>query len=236
MSNTLADRSNSAASAAATAESDCRSVRRRRRRSTAAAVDGSSSGKHGRLRRQERLMTAGSGRGRQQWRLPGAQPALTTAAAGGDDGSGRWRRRRSTAVAVDGSGSGGRVRRQPQERSMTIGRDWGQRQWRPPGSAVRSDGGSGQWRRRQATAVSVDVVDGGGGRGRSRRRQRWRPTAAAATAAGGVTRVHEADAWVDPISQAEQSQGERTKVKTLEWHLKALFPCFCLSPYFCSPI
>ena len=49
---------------------------------------------------------------------------------------------------------------------------------------------------------------------------------------GGVTRVHEADALVDPILRAEPRRGERMKVETLEWRLKALLPCFCLSPYF----
>ena len=39
----------------------------------------------------------------------------------------------------------------------------------------------------------------------------------------------------DFASRAEPSQGERTKVETLEWRLKALFPCFRLSPYFLFP-
>ena len=60
-------------------------------------------------------------------------------------------------------------------------------------------------------------------------------TEAAAAAEGGVTRVHEADAWVDQISQANPSRGERMNVETLEWCLKALLPCFRLSPYFLFP-
>ena len=53
-----------------------------------------------------------------------------------------------------------------------------------------------------------------------------------AAVVGGVKGVHEDDAWVDPILRAEPSRGKRTKMETLEWRLKALFPCFCLSPYF----
>ena len=55
---------------------------------------------------------------------------------------------------------------------------------------------------------------------------------AAAAEGGGVTGVHEADAWVDPISRADPSRGKSTKVETLECRLKAPPPCFCLSPYF----
>ena len=36
---------------------------------------------------------------------------------------------------------------------------------------------------------------------------------ATAAAAGDVTGVHEAEAWVDPISQTEPSRGERSKVE-----------------------
>ena len=52
---------------------------------------------------------------------------------------------------------------------------------------------------------------------------------------GSVTGVHEADAWVDPISRPEPIRGERTKVETLEWRKKALISCFYLSPYFWFP-
>ena len=53
----------------------------------------------------------------------------------------------------------------------------------------------------------------------------------ATAAAGGVTGVHEAEAWVDPISRAEPSRGERSKVETQEWRLGAIpvspsFPVF----------
>ena len=51
---------------------------------------------------------------------------------------------------------------------------------------------------------------------------------------GCVTGVHEADYWVDPISRAEPSRGERTKVKILEWRLKALHTYFPISRIFCS--
>ena len=37
------------------------------------------------------------------------------------------------------------------------------------------------------------------------------------------------------LSRAEPSRGKRTKVETLEWRLKALFPCFRLSLYFLFP-
>ena len=55
--------------------------------------------------------------------------------------------------------------------------------------------------------------------------------ATAAAAAGGVTGFHEAEAWVDPISQAEPSRDERSKVETQEWRLGAIpvspsFPVF----------
>ena len=36
-------------------------------------------------------------------------------------------------------------------------------------------------------------------------------------------------------SRAEPSRDERTKVETPEWRLKALLPCFRLSPYFLFP-
>ena len=43
--------------------------------------------------------------------------------------------------------------------------------------------------------------------------------------------------WCDggPISRAEPIQGERPKVETLEWRLKAPLPCFRISPYFWFP-
>ena len=67
--------------------------------------------------------------------------------------------------------------------------------------------------------------DGGGGHnGQPDRRE----GATAAAAAGGVTGVHEAEAWVDPILQAAPSQGKRSKVGTQEWPLDAI-PA---SPYF----
>ena len=56
-----------------------------------------------------------------------------------------------------------------------------------------------------------------------------------AAAEGGVTGVHDGDAWVDPILRADPSRGERTKLETLEWRLKALLPCLPLSPYFLFP-
>ena len=53
-----------------------------------------------------------------------------------------------------------------------------------------------------------------------------------AAAEGGVTGVHKASAWVDPILRAKLSRGERKKVETLECLLKALLPCFPLSRIF----
>ena len=46
----------------------------------------------------------------------------------------------------------------------------------------------------------------------------------------GITGVHKADAWVDPdfVIQAMK----QTKVKSLEWHIKALLMCFRISLYF----
>ena len=43
--------------------------------------------------------------------------------------------------------------------------------------------------------------------------------------------------WWDggQIMGADPSQGESTKVETLEWRQKALLPCFYLSPYFWFP-
>ena len=41
--------------------------------------------------------------------------------------------------------------------------------------------------------------------------------------------------WGDFASRADPSRGERSKVETLEWRLKSLFRCFCLSPYFWFP-
>ena len=53
----------------------------------------------------------------------------------------------------------------------------------------------------------------------------------ATAAAGGVTGVHQAEAWVDPISRTEPSRGKRSKVETQEWRLGAIpvspsFPVF----------
>ena len=52
--------------------------------------------------------------------------------------------------------------------------------------------------------------------------------------ANGVTGVHEAGAWVEPRF-SDPSQGERTKVETLEWRIKVLLPCFWIYPYFWFP-
>ena len=56
-----------------------------------------------------------------------------------------------------------------------------------------------------------------------------------AAAEGGVTGVLNGDAWVDAILRADPIQGERKKLETLEWRLKALLPCLPLSPYFLFP-
>ena len=55
-------------------------------------------------------------------------------------------------------------------------------------------------------------------------------------AAGGrwYHRVHEADALVEHRF-CETIRGERTKVETLKWRLKAILPCLCISPYFWFP-
>ena len=62
-----------------------------------------------------------------------------------------------------------------------------------------------------------------------------REGATAAAAAGGIHRVQEAEALVDPILRAETSRGKRSEVETLEFRLKALFPCQRLSPHFQTP-
>ena len=57
---------------------------------------------------------------------------------------------------------------------------------------------------------------------------------AVAVAAVGVIRVHEAEAWVDPFSQAEPSVGKRSKVDTLEWRIGAI-PVSLYFPVFLFP-
>ena len=52
---------------------------------------------------------------------------------------------------------------------------------------------------------------------------------------GGVTGVHEADAWVDPILRAKPVRDKMMKLETLDWRLKALLPCFRISLYFWFP-
>ena len=76
--------------------------------------------------------------------------------------------------------------------------------------------------------AAVAGSDGDGGRNEQ---PDWREGATLAAAAGGVTGVHEDDAWVDPISRSEPSRGKRLKVETQEWRLGAIpvspsFPVF----------
>ena len=54
--------------------------------------------------------------------------------------------------------------------------------------------------------------------------------------AGGRRRhwVHESDAWVERRFR-DPSRGERTRVETLEWRIKALIPCFRISSCFWFP-
>ena len=85
------------------------------------------------------------------------------------------------------------------------------------------------------------AVGGGGSRQRQRPMaaaateeysKKWRQRAAPPPLEVGVTWVHKSGAWVDPFLRAEPSQGESTKLETLEWRLKALLPCFPLSRIF----
>ena len=82
-----------------------------------------------------------------------------------------------------------------------------------------------------AAAAGSDGDGDGGHNGQPDRRE----GATAAAAAGGVTGVHEAEAWVDPISRAEPSRGERSKVETQEWRLGAI-PVSPSFPVFWAPI
>ena len=63
-----------------------------------------------------------------------------------------------------------------------------------------------------AGGISAGGADGAGQAG----------APAAPAAAGSITEVHEAEAWVDLISQDEPSRHERSKMETQEWHLGAI--------------
>ena len=131
----------------------------------------------------------------------------------GGRGSGRKRRQRPamTAGAAD-SGSGG---------------NW----WRRKLTAAIAKTGGNSVRRCQrcwSTAAAETAVVGNSYSSYQRqwRRLWWR------VASPGSTRL--IPGWI-PISRAKPSRGKRTKVETLEWHLKALLLCFQLSPYFWFP-
>ena len=83
------------------------------------------------------------------------------------------------------------------------------------------------------TAAAAMATAGAAGASNSNSGREWRPRGgyskqpdrqegATVAASGCITGVHEAEDWVDPISQAEPSRGERLKVETQEWRLGAI--------------
>ena len=78
--------------------------------------------------------------------------------------------------------------------------------------------------------MTATVADSDGDRGRNEQPDRWEG-ATALEAVGGVTVVHEAEAWVDLISRADPSRAKSSKEETQEWLLDAIlvspsFPVF----------